>query len=211
MKNSFNLIAPFYDSLSSLVYGKNLINAKKAFLNKISSGSQILLMGGGTGNILNELFHSVPDITIDFVEPSSAMIEIAEKNLTAQFRSQVNFVCGDHHSIPKEKKFDVVTSFFVIDCFKQNEAIEFGIAITSRLKENGVWLFSDFFYTNNKLQHLLIWVMYRFFKVIAKISSNKLPDYELLFQQLHFSVEEEKTFMKGMIQTKVLRRATSQS
>src|SRR5258706_3883139 len=130
MPGNFNFIAPVYDPLAFLVYGNNLKKAKKTFFEKIPSQARVLLMGGGTGNILNDLLAKKPFIMVDFVEASSAMMRIAEKNLKKEFQERVNFINGDHHSIPKGVEYDVITSFFVIDCFKQQDAIEFAKAIT---------------------------------------------------------------------------------
>ena len=208
MKSNFNLIAPVYDPLAHLVYGSNLTEAKKAFFPLIPSHANLLLMGGGTGYILNDLLEKNPTVQIDFVEPSRAMIRIAQKRLQEKFQSRVNFICGDHHAIPAGKSFEVVTSFFVMDCFKQNEALEFGKVITSGLEQNGLWLFADFFYTQNKLQRGLIWFMYRFFRVMANIPADRLPDYNALNGHLNFRVTGEKQFLKGLIRSQILQRKT---
>lgn len=208
MKSNFNFIAPFYDQLAYLIYGDNLLEAKKAFFPLIPPDANVLLMGAGTGNILNDLFEKNPTVQIDFVEPSRAMIRIAQKRLLEKFQRQVNFICGDHHAIPAGKRYHVVTSFFVLDCFKQGEALEFGKAITSGLEQNGLWLFADFFYTKNKLQRGLIWFMYRFFRVTANISADKLPDYNALMERLNFKVTGEKILLKGLIRSQILGRET---
>ena len=206
MKSNFNLIAPVYDPLAHLVYGNNLIRAKKEFFQKIPPGARILLMGGGTGNILNDIFENNPSLQIDFVEPSHAMIRIARKRLQGKFQTRVNFICGDHRSIPAGISYNAVTSFFVLDCFKQEEAFEFCKAITAGLEQNGTWLFADFFYTENKLQRGLIWFMYRFFRTVANIPANKLPDYNALMEQLNFRMIDERYFLKGLIRSQILQR-----
>ncbi|MEO5675142.1 MAG: class I SAM-dependent methyltransferase [Chitinophagales bacterium] len=206
MAANFNRIAPFYDPLSQLVYGNNLKDAKRSFLNKIPLRGRVLLMGGGTGNILNELFEKNHEMMIDFIEPSSGMIKIAEHRLNKKFRSRVNFICGDHHSIPAGKQYDVATSFFVMDCFKNEEALEFSKILASSLKVNGFLLFADFFYTEKRLQRLLIKFMYEFFNIISNISAKKLPDYDHIFRQLGFLKIEEKIFMKGLIRSRVYCR-----
>lgn len=206
MPGNFNFIAPIYDPLAFLVYGNNLIRAKKYFFQKIPPQAQMLFMGGGTGNILNDLLEKKPDAHIDFVEPSRAMTRIAAKNLNEKFRSQVNFICGDHRRIPPEVQYDVVTSFFVMDCFPQEGAIEFANAITSSLKSNGLWLFADFFNTGKFHHRTLLWFMYRFFKTVAGIPASQLPDYTAIFRAVKFSVREEKKFLNGLIRSLILVR-----
>jgi len=204
MPANFNFIAPVYDPLAFLVYGNNLKKAKKAFFEKIPSHARILLMGGGTGNILNDLLEKKPFVIVDFVEASSAMMKIAEKNLKKEFQSRINFINGDHHSILKGAEYDVITSFFVIDCFKQEDAIEFANAITSVLKPDGIWLFADFFETGKSYHHALLWIMYRFFRVVSRIPTLKLPDYNAIFRAVKFKVREEKIILNGLIHSLVL-------
>jgi ubiquinone/menaquinone biosynthesis C-methylase UbiE len=56
MKNkNFDFIAPYYDFLSKLIFGKRLRIAQTSLLSKIPRHQRILLVGGGTGWILPEL------------------------------------------------------------------------------------------------------------------------------------------------------------
>lgn len=208
MKPDFNFIAPFYDDLAFIVYGRKLIDARMSFIHRIPAKGRVLLMGGGTGKILNQVLKQVPGITIDFVEPAEKMIHLAQRNLESGFKSQVNFICGDHHSIPHENEYDVATSFFVIDCFRQEKALEFVKAITLPLKGNGLLLFSDFFYTGKFRHRALIWFMYRFFKLTAGVETQKLPDYDRIFETLGLQKTEEKVFLSGLIRSGVFLRSS---
>jgi len=207
MSANFNRIAPVYDQIASIVYGSNLIEAKEAFLDLIPENASILLMGGGTGGILNDLLERKPSVMIDYVEPSEKMIAIAQKKLQEKFRSRVNFICGDEHQIPSEKTYDVSTSFFVLDCFTQNHAISFSKKITSVLREDGIWLFADFFSTDKSFHRLLIGFMYRFFKIVSNIETQVLPDYERIFEESSFEINSEKIFMNGLVKSLVLKRS----
>jgi ubiquinone/menaquinone biosynthesis C-methylase UbiE len=79
MPPSFDPVAPFYDSLAFIVYGNTLIRAKKAFIHCLPEKGKLLLIGGGTGNILNDVLRSRKALFIDFIEPSKKMISLAVK------------------------------------------------------------------------------------------------------------------------------------
>jgi tRNA (cmo5U34)-methyltransferase len=207
MPASFNRIAPIYDQLSFLVFRNRLIEAKKAFVSFIPRNSRVLLMGGGTGNILNFILSSDSSVIIDFVDPSSKMISIARKNLHTDFQPQVNFICGDETSIPAGIAYDVSSSFFVMDCFIQENALAFAKAITASLKQNGIWLFADFFDSGNVTHRFIVKSMYQFFRIVAGIESSKLPEYEKVFQQSGFNAVNEKEFMNGLVKSIVLKRS----
>lgn len=203
---SFDSIARYYDFLSELVFGQNLNHAKKCFFHQCSADSKILLMGGGTGAILNELLQLLPQATIDFIEPSAQMIAVAKKKLKKELSDRVNFICGDHLSVPAGRKYDIVTTFFVLDCLKQRDASRFSKIITEHLKETGTWLFADFYGEKNIFHGGLVWLMYRFFSVTTRIQATVLPDFEMLFRELNFHCKEEKHFLSGLIRSKTLIR-----
>jgi ubiquinone/menaquinone biosynthesis C-methylase UbiE len=206
LRASFDNIAPWYDALSFIVYGNNLIRAKKQFIRLVPQSGRLLLMGGGTGNILNDLLENRKGLVIDFIDSSPRMLAIAEKNLDIKFQRQVNFICGTHHAIPPATGYDIITTFFVLDCMKQDDAFEFAATINSQLNKEGTWLFADFFYTKNIFQRLLLWFMYRFFRAVAGIPASELPDYDSIFETLNFCEKERKDFLNGFIRSKVYRK-----
>jgi len=48
--------------------------------------------------------------------------------------------------------------------------------------------------------------MYRFFRLATGIPSTHLPDYDSIFKSVYFSVKEEKHWMRGFIQSKLLQQ-----
>ena len=55
MNPDFNTVARPYDFISRLVFGDSLVEAQTSLLHYIPSNSQILIVGGGTGWILEEI------------------------------------------------------------------------------------------------------------------------------------------------------------
>ena len=47
--NGFNSIAPVYDALATLVFGRSIRNAQLCFLGDIGYRGKVLILGGGTG------------------------------------------------------------------------------------------------------------------------------------------------------------------
>jgi hypothetical protein len=69
MAASFNNSAWFYDRLSRLVYGKAIVNTQLYLLGYIQPNSNILIVGGGTGWILDEItrLHPMPKVMRSFL------------------------------------------------------------------------------------------------------------------------------------------------
>ena len=72
MAANYDNSAWFYDRLSRLIYGKALVRSQVYLLRYIPAGSIILIAGGGTGWILEEISKLHPSgLKITYVEISS--------------------------------------------------------------------------------------------------------------------------------------------
>src|SRR5690242_776268 len=107
MAANYNNSAWFYDRLSRLVYGKALINAQVYLLGFIPTASKILIAGGGTGWILEELSKIHPSgLDITYVEISANMTALSQKRQTGQ--NKVIFVNDAVENVKLAADFDVV-------------------------------------------------------------------------------------------------------
>ncbi|RZL54089.1 MAG: methyltransferase type 12, partial [Pedobacter sp.] len=75
MINNYDKIANQYDTLSRLVFFKSQVNAQINQLHNIPKDSSVLIVGGGTGWILEEIVKLHPSgIKIIYVEISAKML-----------------------------------------------------------------------------------------------------------------------------------------
>src|SRR5688572_26928794 len=112
--NGFNRIARYYDVLKRLVFGNAIRNSEIAFLECLTPGGNVLILGGGSGEILGPLFQVNPGCRVWFVEASSRMISKAVYNLPEASRGNVCFIHGTEGSLPPNVVFDgIITNFFL--------------------------------------------------------------------------------------------------
>ncbi len=208
---NFNGIAPFYDSLSKIVFGKALLKARICFLDRLPESGTILYIGGGSGIGLKDIRELNPKLKIDFIEASYKFISIAKTKFDAHLSEHINFIHGTENSIDRDKKYTAVITFFIIDLFPQKEAEAFCKKIISHLEPGGIWLFTDFISPPKKYQKLLLKFIYSFFRIVANMRARTLPDYDNIFSQLNMKLETEQLFHGEMICSKVLRKALSAS
>jgi SAM-dependent methyltransferase len=93
MPNNYDPIAAYYDLVHRLFYGRAEINAQVELLSFIKPGDRLLIVGGGTGWILEKiaaLYRS--GLAITYIESSSAMMALSRKRDYGQNR--VEFVEG---------------------------------------------------------------------------------------------------------------------
>ncbi|MFZ1808058.1 MAG: class I SAM-dependent methyltransferase [Cyclobacteriaceae bacterium] len=172
-----------------------MIKAQECNLEAISDNSDVLVLGGGTGNFLNKLLSRNNGCRIWYVEASQKMIERAKKNLN--FTDRIIFIHGTHENLP-EQKFDVVITHFFVDLFTEQELRAVSHQIHNHLKKEGQWLVADF--VNRKYWHrVLLKLMYLFFNLMGSLDLKELPDWNNIIQAKYFEKASESTFYKDFI------------
>jgi len=191
--------------LSRLVYGRALINAQVYLLPYIPPDSSVLIVGGGTGWILEELAKIHPTgLTITYVEISSKMMELSEKRSYSD--NNVIFINQPVEEVIFTKEFDVVITPFLFDNFKENTLQKVFTHLNNQLKAGGIWLNTDFRLTGKWWQNVLLKSMFLFFKAICGIETSVLPDIERQFKQFGYVAIEEKSFFGEFVVSTVYQK-----
>jgi ubiquinone/menaquinone biosynthesis C-methylase UbiE len=208
MKNNYDKIARYYDTLSRLVFFKAQLNAQIALLKDIPVDSSLLIVGGGTGWILEEIakIHA-SGLTITYVEISEKMLDLSRKRDVKQ--NQVSFVQAAIADYVTEESFDVIMTAFLFDNFSGNAAVEVFEQLHRYLKTSGLWLFTDFYYTPKTgkfWQGWLLQTMYFFFRRISDVEADKLVDMEPLFKRAGYTIRKTQytyqRFIKSLVYLK---------
>ncbi len=207
MAANYNNAAWFYDSLSRVVYGKALIDAQVYLLQYIKPNSSILIVGGGTGWILEEIariHHSGLQIT--YVEVSDKMMSLSRKrNIENNQITYINKAIENVNGLPN---FDVIITPFLFDNFTPAKLEAVFAHMHPLLKNHGLWLNADFQLIGKWWQNMLLKSMLLFFRILCGVESTKLPDFEKLFKQYGYKVVDSKTFFGDFILSKVYRKRT---
>ena len=78
MANDYNRIAKSYDVLSRIIFQNSIIKAQLYLIEFLEENTKVLIVGGGTGWILEEIAKlKKPNISVVYVEKSSAMTALA--------------------------------------------------------------------------------------------------------------------------------------
>lgn len=197
----YSKIAPVYQLLSRLVFGKTLINAQLKALTKTNLGGKLLICGGGDGEILKHLQFFKGEIT--FLELSAKMIDLARKKTDRN----ITFANTDFFNFQPSEKYDVILLPFLLDNFSELQMQLAAQKLASLLATNGeIWVI-DFTETPNFWQRSLMFLMYSFFKVVANVKVNKLPAIEMNMNNCGFLKVDEIFFYGRFIEAKRYIRA----
>jgi ubiquinone/menaquinone biosynthesis C-methylase UbiE len=205
MAANYNNAAWFYDRLSRVVYGKALIEAQVYLLQYIQPGTNILIVGGGTGWILERIALIHPSgLQITYVEVSDQMMLLSRKRNTGN--NQITYINDAIESVNGLPDFDVIITPFLFDNFTPKKLEAVFAHMHPLLKNTGLWLNTDFQLTGKWWQSILLKSMLLFFKVVCGVESTQLPDYEKQFEQHDYKAEDSKAFFGEFIMSKVYKK-----
>jgi ubiquinone/menaquinone biosynthesis C-methylase UbiE len=206
MAANYNNSAWFYDKLSRIIYGKALIRAQVYLLPSIPSKSKILLIGGGTGWILEEIakIHS-SSLAITYVEVAANMMEISLKRNAGD--NEVVFINDVIENVALQDDFDVVITPFLFDNFTEENLQKIFEHIDKSLKTGGIWLNTDFRLTGRWWQKVLLKSMLLFFRLVCRIEAKQLPGIESCFEKNDYKIIQQKSFFEGFILSTAYQKA----
>jgi len=210
-KRGFDFLSFFYDFSSRLFFGNYLLKSQTYFLPQLKKCNSVLIFGGGTGKILAELLKQNIESEYTYVDISSTMINKTKKRVDGFSQTQnTNFIEGSYLNIPADKKFDLIITPYVLDCFSEEELIIVMNTLDSKLNKDGQWLFTDFNSPQNGLMKtaagIITRTLYFFFNMICGLGVTRLPDFEKEFSRLNHSVLKEKYFLKNLLVSKIYAR-----
>jgi len=201
LRKGFDSIAPYYDLLARIIFGKAIIDSQLYFLGQICTGHRILILGGGTGWILNRI-NKGSNLEITFVDDSHKMIERA-KNRKNTHRNNIKFINGTIKKVTHLKYYDIVITNFFLDVLDNRSILLEMKLIRDTLKDNAKWIFTDFqvekIFLHRYWQTGLLKIMYIFFRIWTGMKGSKLPDFERLFNKMKLKKLKEKLYFKRMI------------
>lgn len=208
MKNriasGFDSLAPYYDGLARFFIGKDIVNAQLHFLKSFRECNHLLILGGGSGWILEPLCAACPELQIDYIDMSSKMIEAAKEN--SGNHAHVNFIQGTESDIPNRLYDGVITNFY-LDLFEERNLSKVMDKIRVSLTHSALWLVTDF--VQDKVWHkVMLWTMYRFFRIVTRIEATHLPDWQNNMIEVGHTLCATRKFKNGFIKSNLYRVTT---
>jgi ubiquinone/menaquinone biosynthesis C-methylase UbiE len=206
---NYNTVAFFYDRLCQTVFGQTIKKAQIESLAFIPPNADVLIAGGGTGWILEEIakIHS-SGLRITYIDSSFNMIQLSKKRNCAL--NTITFIQQsiENTDLPPHK-FDVVITPFLFDNFSQSTAEFIFTKLDTCLKPNGYWLYIDFYLypKSNILQKILLKWMYVFFRFTCKIEADKLPNMDNYFSS--YKIKAAKNYFKDFITMQVFQKGVN--
>lgn len=199
---SFDSIGPFYDLLASVAFMGRIKRSQRHFLKRLPPVKTVLVLGGGSGWILEDIVRDIKPSTICYVEASAWMLQKARGR---QVASQVIYIHGTENEVPADHPFDLVITNFFLDMFDGHGIESMAERVHNHLSTNGVWMVTDFT-CRNTFHRALLYIMYRFFSITTGLQQRSLPAWYNIVSDSGFQCTQETSFFGGFIRTCIFKR-----
>jgi tRNA (cmo5U34)-methyltransferase len=198
--NDFDKIASVYDLLARLVFGKSIKAAREHFLNRIPADGSVLILGGGSGEILLQLHRDKPNVDICYIDTSAAMMTLAKRRVHP---ANTLFIQGTEDDIPA-RQFNVVITHFYLDLFSVNDLNIAVSKIRKSMIPGAQWIVADFL-DGRWWNRTILKIMYVFFRITCNIQTNALPDWSKALEESGGRKKETTLYYGGFIEAAVFQ------
>jgi len=189
-----DFIAPYYQPVEYLCFGRSLERRRCAFLGEFSKSRRAIVCGGGDGRFLARLLHHNPVVEIDFVDLSRRMAELAERRicgLGGKARGRVKFHVGDVREFKAgQGDFDLIVTNFFLDCFSDQEVGELVPRLAGWASRDARWMVSEFREAESAAlrlcTHCIVRSLYGAFRVTTGLRPTRLPNYAAALRECGF-------------------------
>lgn len=213
----FDFIAPYYDFCSNLIFGKSLLRAQYRYFKSIETADSVLILGGGTGELLLPLSKYIQFEHLTYLDISPRMISLAVQHggsLRIDAENKIEFIAGSTELLPENKRYSLIITPFVLDCLSKESLAKVMIQLDHHLKPGGIWLFSDFNVSKDNgrssvLNHAMIKFLYLVFNLFCHLGIWQLPHFNEAFRKLGYTTLQESHSLGGLLVSRAYQKPTS--
>ncbi len=207
----FDRLAGLYDAMMEWAFWGNIAHSQTYFLKHLPQKAKVLVLGGGTGWIVEAIWKVCPTAHIVYVELSPKMLSKTKKRIPKNKTHQIQLVCGDIQLIPQKSRFDVICTFFFLDLFPPQKVAAMASILDKILKINGLWLYADFEAEGKRhwLKKSFIRLMYLVCSAFCTLENKTYWQYPAAIKALGYKQKATKTFFRGLIRAYCFSKKTT--
>ena len=205
---SFDVLAPHYRWIEFVLAGDKLHHGRTAFLGRVAEAKKVLILGEGNGRFLLECRRKLPDAKITVVDASARMLSLAHRRLIGQRINceRIEFIHADALTwMPPEGDYDLIVTHFFLDCFRRDQLRPLIAKLAHAAAPRADWLLADFQTAESGLcrhrSRLILWGMYRFFRVVTRLPASELISPDGFLQQHGFRLRECEAYDWGLLRS----------
>lgn len=201
----FGPVARVYDVLAGLAFGGALRRAQRATLAAglpPGPAPRVLVLGGGAGWVLSEIWRQRPQAQVLYLEVSAGMLARTRARLRrhpAPAGAALELRQGTEAALRPGEQFDVIITFFVLDCFTKTALPGALARLHAARAPGGPWLVTDFWPAQWGWRRGLLWAMYRFFGLTVGLRAQQMPPWPQELAALGWQPSWKMHFFGGAV------------
>jgi SAM-dependent methyltransferase len=231
----FDRLASVYRWMEWLSFGPFLHRCRRAFLAELGTARRALILGDGDGRFTADLLRTNPEICVDAVDASPAMLAAllcgavpnAARVTThaADVREWVRNWVGAGLSVSRPnarhdvasgsemkaaEPCDLVVTHFFLDCLTTDEVRDLAAGLRPHLEPGALWILSDFAQPPGLYGRLialpLIGFLYHAFGLLTGLRIRRLPDHRAALAEAGFTLIGRRALLGGLLVAEMWHR-----
>ena len=211
---TYDRVVPIYDFSKTLLFLGSIQRCQNHYLPLLKESKTLLIIGGGTGKIIDDIQKHCNFEALDYVDNSPKMIASAEQHIQKQhpqMKEKIKFHALDVFNYSPASMHDAIIVPFALDCFTNEQLNNLGDKLTEWLASDGLLLFSDFHESKSSgssrlLSRLITRTLYFILNTICRLRIDELPDFERMFKNQPWVLLGEHTFFFGVLKSYAYKR-----
>ncbi len=202
-------IARWYRWLEYGAFGGALMRRRVAFLEDVADARRIFVVGDGDGRFLARLVEQNPSASIDYLDLSARMLELARNRVSG---GNVNFQQGNALNAPLPyAQFDLIVTNFFLDCFDAGDARLVIQRLAASAAPGARWLIAEFREPSSGLR--LVWsrawltLLYTFFRWTTGLQVRRLVDHRAFLEASGFRLARLESAWFDLLASELWQRS----
>lgn len=207
----FDRLARAYRWMEWLTFGPYLSRCRRAFLPQIRDAKRALVLGDGDGRFTAALLRENAHILVDAVDASQAMVRGLRRRAAAN-SSRLTTAVQDVREWEAQagSAYDLVATHFFLDCLTTDEVSALAGRAMQAARPGTRWVVSEFAVPEGGfgrwVARPVVTVLYRAFGVLTGLRVRRLPDYAAALRAAGFRLEEQRTWLLGLLVAQLWRK-----
>lgn len=204
---NFNRLARLYRWMEFFSFGPWLELTRRTFLSHLTQSRQAVILGDGDGRFTASLLRANPDVRIDAIDASAAMLHVLQRRAGPD-AERVHICLADARSWQPpaaivSPPYDLIATHFFLDCLTTQE-IQFLAATLRRAGTHStLWVVSDFAvppgWRGRFLARPLVAGLYFSFGLLTGLAVRTLPDHPTALKQAGFTLLDRRSRLGGLL------------
>jgi ubiquinone/menaquinone biosynthesis C-methylase UbiE len=199
----FNRLARIYRWMELASFGPWLHWCRCTFLDEVADRRRALVLGDGDGRFTARLLNANPEIQIDAVDASVAMLNVLRRRAGTNANRVRTWNTDARVWHPEGTPYDLVVTHFFLDCLSSAEIEALSATVSTALTPSAKWLISEFAIPPGLYGRLfarpLVRGLYWAFGKLTGLKINELPDHRAALRRSGLGLVAQRNLLGGLL------------